>query len=598
MKKKSSSCLISLFSSSFNPGGNTDLIYERGLKLVEISIRQSKKKLIAYQKYCIYLVTIACIFITIPFFLVPSYASKSIHVKAEHIQQEPQASINPNQAKTQDLIARLHQLNVLIAKLDQLNIETRKPIQFIEGYSVAAEILSSQTNIDRTVKRLASAGLEDKTHPIEVAVDHSRVVDPVKTQMPRSTLANVNRPYTKDKFVPKKQYEKLEREVEILKAQMQSLLKLNSYSKTNVEQVYSDVPPRGEDSQSEIPIAETFPVDTPDEKESRPETHIAQTSTEEPNIEKDSQAKKDLGGADGSREEEAEDMKRQLDTFLRRQKVLFKRGELEVEFGLSYAQSSDRAACFNPNAGSEFCQKDENLALSNSLFTRSVDSSLSVSYGIIDDLALSLSFPYSYSELESDSAPFTINGERVVNHNNHMGIGDISGSLRYTAFHESGAIPGIALNLNGKAPSGDDGRRLGSGFWNVGAGVSLTKTIDPVVFFGSLGYSARLPAGGVDPGDQISYSVGGGFSLNNRVSVSAALSGSAILRTEVHGRETPGSAQNINSLQFSSTIKLTKALFVEPFVAYGLTKEAGDFVFGINVPYRFGDKYPLPFFSD
>jgi hypothetical protein len=126
--------------------------------------------------------------------------------------------------------------------------------------------------------------------------------------------------------------------------------------------------------------------------------------------------------------------------------------------------------------------------------------------------------------------------------------------------------------------------------------MSLTKTIDPVVFFGSLGYTSRLPANGVDLGDQISYSLGGGFSLNNRVSVAVALSGSTVLRDEVNGLEVPGSAQDISSLQFSSTIKLTKALFVEPFVAFGLTEAAGDFVFGINVPYRFEDKYPFPFF--
>ncbi len=533
-------------SPSSNQGKITikqDVIPKRGIKPVTPSPQQHRKKqAMMHPKYLIYLLKVACI-IAISCSSVPSFAGKN-----QHKLQGVQLGTFPTRAEAQKVIGKLH----------QLKFDTRL-ISHKEGYTVAAGAFSSQSNLDRAVKRLAAAGLADKTHVIEVLAKRPQTNTSTKIPKTRTTLADMNTHHSKDQLVPKKEYEKLLQEVEILKAQMQSLLQQAPSSETK--------------------IATAAPDEVPTEKG--------------PHVEKDT------GGiAEGSREEEAADMQRQLDTFLRRQKVLFRRGELEVEFGLSYAQSTDRAACFNPNAGSEFCQKDQNLALSNSLVTRAVDTNLSVSYGIADDLALSLSFPYSYTELETDSAPFTVNQERVVNHNNHIGIGDISGALRYTAWHESGSTPGVAINLNAKAPTGDEKRRLGSGLWSVGAGMSLTKTIDPVVFFGSLGYTARLPAGGVDLGDQISYSLGGGFSLNNRVSVAVALSGSTVLRDEVNGFEVPGSAQDISSLQFSSTIKLTKALFVEPFVAFGLTEAAGDFVFGINLPYRFEDKYPLPFFSD
>lgn len=494
-------------------------------------------------KNYIHLFKVVCIIIAIFFSSMPSFADNN-----QQTLQGVQLGTFPNRAEVQKVVI----------KLNQLNFKTRI-ISHKEGYSIAAGEFSSQSDLDQAVKRLTVAGLADKTRVIEMLAKRSQTDIPIKTQKLRATQVDADIRHSNDEYVPKKQYEKLEQEVEILKAQMQSLLK-------------------------HLPSSET---------------KIAEATPNEASAEKGSQVKQDSGGiAEGSRKEEAADLQRQYDTFLRSQKVLFKRGELEVEFGLSYAQNSSRAACFNPSSGSEFCRKDSNLALSNSLVTRSAGTSLSVSYGIADDLALSLSFPYSYSELGSDSAPFTVNQKRVVNHNNHIGIGDIRGSLRYNAWHESGAIPGIAVNLNAKAPSGDEKKRLGSGFWNIGAGISLTKTIDPVVFFGSLGYTSRLPAGGVDLGDQISYSLGGGFSLNNRVSIAVALSGSTILRDEVRGVEVAGSAQEISSLQFSSTIKLSKALFVEPFIAFGLTETAGDFVFGINIPYRFEDKYPLPFFLD
>lgn len=458
-----------------------------------------------------------------------------------------------SRAEVEEIAVKLRQLGFEIW-INKLN----------EGYVVNAGAFSSESNLKRAVSRLQKAGLGDKVRVVEVDRKPSKAITSSKSEKVQSTAIGAKASEVQDTtspldgYVPKKEYAKLQQEVEILKAQMQSLLNQKTSSETKIAEASTDDPPSGDNSQTE----------------------------------------NGLGVDEGSREEEAADLQRQLDTFIRREKVLFKRGELEFEVDLIYAQSSDRAACFNAKAGSEFCQRDQNLALSNSLFTRSVGTNFSLSYGIVDDLALTLSIPYSYSELESDTAPFTINNERVVNNNSHFGIGDIFGALRYTALHESGTTPSVTLNLIAKAPSGDDLRRLGSGFWNIGGGISLTKSIDPVVFFGSLGYTARLPAGEVDLGDQINYSIGGGFSLNDRVSVAIALSGSTILRNEINGIQVKGSDQNLSSLQFSSTIRLTKALFVEPFVAIGLTEGSNDFIFGINMPYRFEDKYPLPFFSD
>jgi hypothetical protein len=327
------------------------------------------------------------------------------------------------------------------------------------------------------------------------------------------------------------------------------------------------------------------------------ESKSSETDTE---VASSEDSNEDMSLDEGDRQEEADDAKRQLDMFLRDQKVLFKKGELELEFGLNYSQDTSTNNCFNRDRSSSFCPGTVNNN-KNIIFpkfsTRTIDSSYSVTYGIADDLAVSFSFPYSYLEVEGDFAPFNIPGDQVA-HNNFSGIGDISGSLRYMAWHGEGNTPSVSLSLGAKAPIGDDDKGLGSGFWNIGAGISLTKAIDPVVFFGSLGYNITFPNKGIRPGDEISYSFGSGFSLNDRVSIKAALTGSVILRSETNGLEIPGSAQDISSLQFSSTIKISKALFIEPFVAFGLTQETSDFTVGFNVPFRFDDKYPLPFFSD
>jgi hypothetical protein len=132
----------------------------------------------------------------------------------------------------------------------------------------------------------------------------------------------------------------------------------------------------------------------------------------------------------------------------------------------------------------------------------------------------------------------------------------------------------------------------------VGGGVSLVKTIDPVVFFGSFGYAAAFEERGVDPSDSMSYSLGAGYSMNDRVSFSTSLSGTITGRTKKNGIERPGSSMDAHSLSFSTTIQLSKHLSIEPYVGFGLTEDASDFAVGLRFPYRFGDKFPLPFLSD
>lgn len=507
-----------------------------------------------------------------------------------------------------------------VVRLRQLGFETWI-IPFNDEYSVSIGAFSSQSNLERALKRLTAAGFTDNIQIIVVdnKTQHSQNIVP--TQVARSTLFNASGPRAEGQYVPRKKYEKLEQEVELLKSQMQMLMK----EKLSSEQ--SSTSTAESATQTSTESSATNPVEV-----SAGESAAAPSNDSDDSSSDDASTEEDEGLAEGNRDEEAEDAKRQMDMFLRDQTVLFKRGELQFEFGLNYSQDTAVATCFNADDSSAFCGSGSEPIPKNN--TRSVDTSLGITYGIADDLALSLSIPYSYTEQEADFTSFDV--KIPVKHSDRLGIGDVSGSLRYTAWHEKGSLPGITFNINAKSTTGVDEKidvvtgdispGLGTGFWNVGAGISLTKTFDPVVFFGSVGYTAALQNRGVNPGDQISYSFGGGFSLNDRVSISTSFSGSAVLRTVVNRRaspgstdvpvtgsitdipvpvslasgssEIPGSAQNINSLQFSSTIKISKALFIEPFVAFGLTRESGDFTVGLRVPYRFGERFPLPFFHD
>ena len=511
------------------------------------------------------------LFYAVMFFLVilatteVTYAEKKITIAAiDNVSLSAAATVESSKTKHKSSLKQVvlgtyqsrAQVEKIALKLRQLGFDTWVK-HLNNGYVVNAGAFSSKSNLKRAVSKLKKAGLSDKVRVIEVGVEkkNSKAVASVKPKKIRSTVINakttsLQNNILEEDYVPKKEYVKLEQEVEILKAQMELLLN------------------------NQVESGQAL----------KPKTTAKPTTEKQPNTNNLKVV------AEGSREKEAEDSKRELDTFLRSQKVLYKRGELALDYNLSYGQGTEVNTFGFPPPTNSFNTTAK-------LTTRSVDTSLTMRYGIDDNLEFDLTVPYGYFEQNSDNQPFNINTQ-PVSHTNASGIGDISGALRYTALTEVGNIPDVTVSLSTQAPTGNRHKGLGSGFWSVGAGVSLVKTIDPVVFFGSIGYTAVLEDRGIDPGNQVSYSLGFGYSMNDRVSFTTSLSGGITNRTEQNGFERPGSSLDSHSLQFSSTIQLSKRLFLEPFVGFGLTDDASDFLVGFRVPYRFEQKYPLPFFSD
>ncbi len=480
-------------------------------------------------------------------------------------------AVTNDQHKLQGLRLGVYQtyaeINDVATKLRKLGFET-KIKKLKHGYIVSAGFFSSKSNFERGLNRLRKAGFGDKVHVVKVAGKRGKYFAPVNSKLARSTVFSAQNKNKTGEYVPKKDYVKLEQEVGTLKAQMQLLLKKLALTEHDLTEEHK---PKSQSSErQEITMAEKEKKNTSDKRE--PKKGAEEVSSEP------------------TRKEQAEETKRGLDTFLRGKKVLYRPGELEVELGLSYSQGT----IVNTFG---FAPASNNLGTTPKLTTRSVDANLTLRYGIIDDLEFALSVPYGYFEQNNDNQPFNINTP-PVSHTNAIGVGDISGSLSYNAWSESGNIPTVTLSLSGQAPTGNYNRGLGAGFWGINGGVSLVKTIDPVVFFGSFGYGAAFEERGVDPSNTISYSVGAGYSMNDRVSFSSSLSGSLAGRVERNGTKIPGASMDSHSLQFSTTIQIGKQLSVEPFVGFGLTEDASDFVVGLRFPYRFGEKFPLPFLSD
>jgi hypothetical protein len=267
-------------------------------------------------------------------------------------------------------------------------------------------------------------------------------------------------------------------------------------------------------------------------------------------------------------QKEAEEARRATEVFLREQLVLSRRGELSLEVDTFYSTGT-RNQFVRSDGGVAFIERT-NQTVSTTVIPR---------YGIIDGLELDLAIPFGYAKQEID---FGVTRSST----DDFGLGDIAGRLRYQLWSETGARPALILELEGKSRT-RSAPLLGTDNWNVGGGVTLVKTLDPVVFFGRLGYTATLERQGRDPGDQIRYQLGMGFSLNDRVSFKMQVDGAAVGRAKLNGQEISGSSLNIIGLLFAVTTRATRYLFVEPVVSIGLTDDTPDVVAGFDLVYQF-----------
>ena len=89
---------------------------------------------------------------------------------------------------------------------------------------------------------------------------------------------------------------------------------------------------------------------------------------------------------------------------------------------------------------------------------------------------------------------------------------------------------------------------------------------------------------GLEPGNEIAWLGGTGFSLNDRVSLNMQVNGTFNTEnTKLNGRTISRSSLESVSLQFGVTVQVTKHIFVEPIVSFGLTDDAPDVGLGFNV---------------
>ena len=204
-------------------------------------------------------------------------------------------------------------------------------------------------------------------------------------------------------------------------------------------------------------------------------------------------------------------------------------------------------------------------------------------------------------------------------------IGDINVGVAYKFMDESENWPDAVATLRINEPTGKDpyGIKLrevpgndnlsvpeslptGNGVWAITPGISLVKTFDPAVLFGSLSYTynmedsfsdispqvnSKVP-GDVKLGDSWQIGAGIAFALNEKMSMSFSFSDQFARKSKI--KPDGGDWQSISNSDYNAanfnigmTFAASDNLTIVPNLSIGLTDDAPDFSFSLKFPYYF-----------
>jgi hypothetical protein len=283
--------------------------------------------------------------------------------------------------------------------------------------------------------------------------------------------------------------------------------------------------------------------------------------------------------------------------------LLLPPGTVELDNGISYFNSTSDRIHINGFTifpilvvGDISSERSERDILLSSMTTR---------IGLPRDLQLDVRVPYGYQSERTVTADNQKLSQRF------LGLGDVEVGLTKQLKRGRGLGPDLLGGIRWKSTTGPDPYEptsteatLGTGFQSLQANLTAVKPSDPLVFFGSLSYTANLSAtkriqssdptnpnslttGRVNPGDTIGFQVGTALSVNPEASLNFALDQRFTRSTSLNGKSLAGTYLSEAVFHLGTSYICAPGRSVDLGLGIGLSRGAPNFQFSVNFPLRF-----------
>jgi hypothetical protein len=175
------------------------------------------------------------------------------------------------------------------------------------------------------------------------------------------------------------------------------------------------------------------------------------------------------------------------------------------------------------------------------------------------------------------SGPMTSASAGEVN-NSQYGLGDMKLKAGYVLYTEEKYVPAIRPNFYVKIPTADKNKFLGTGAFDGGFAVELTKWLDNWVADGEMGYAIQGKSSVLAVKNYLYYYAGAGYQLTERLRPMVLFKGST---------PTVEGASSLLEARLRVKYLFTKHTGIDGYLAKGVTTASPDYGMGLAVFYEF-----------
>ena len=208
-----------------------------------------------------------------------------------------------------------------------------------------------------------------------------------------------------------------------------------------------------------------------------------------------------------------------------------------------------------------------------------------------DSAALDARVGLPWGTMPGIGAPYFIEADREAGDNS--GIGDISPRAWKKLLLQGDATPSLIGSLSDNAPTGDAAGPAprGSEFHRFRINLNASKSIDPMVLYGSIFYnnvfSKSINGVEIQPEDSIGASGGASLAITPDITGNLGMSFSFVDKLEVEGINLRGSERTVGFLTLGTGFLIGKQHSPSFPTNIGITDDAPNLTLGVSLPYRF-----------
>ncbi len=179
--------------------------------------------------------------------------------------------------------------------------------------------------------------------------------------------------------------------------------------------------------------------------------------------------------------------------------------------------------------------------------------------------------------------------DRIADVDSSSGLGDIELALTKQVLSEREFVPALLVSGRWKTTSGKSEGVLptGTGTDALQASLTAVKAQDPLVFFGTVRYTANIPSGQRHPGDSVGGKLGVFLAATPDTSLLLDIDVELNFPSEFGEQEITGTDRLAGIVEIGLATILGRATLLNITTGIGFTSTAPDFRLTVSLPVRF-----------